>query len=970
MSTAIRMIKSGSAAALLIGAAGMGWSALRDRDASTTAFALRRQALADDLGSLIARQIAGETNETLGPNIHTWSSARDEAAEVRVESSSGEVLAEWRSSALPQFGTDRIELSLLRDGQPWGRATLTLRLPGDRIARAVHAMKTSEPWMISAVICGISALGVLGLRHRSRGMGGQWAAARERVQGTLDFLAEGVLILDTRGRIVYANRSLLNAAGTPIEALQGQSVDALALQLDSTESQQSRDAWWQSAFEGRTATLPHSGDQQRSFVAACLPIRRGRRTLGTLVALSDVTELERNRVALRAARETADRANEAKGAFLANMSHEIRTPINGVLGSLELLGETTLVAGQRRYVDAAQVSASTLLHLINDILDLSKIDAGKLELHHADFDLEECFATALGVVADAAASKGVDVSLTFENECSFAAYGDGDRLRQVLLNLASNAVKFTERGSVRVSVGERSCSDSQRMIEVAVADSGIGIPPDRLDRLFKSFSQVDSSTSRRFGGTGLGLHISLQLCRLMGGSIRVESEPGKGSTFIFQVRLGAAESTASVPAELLGRSCIICDSCATNRAALAASLRRLGLTVVEHDPQTNLADTVPTLPGTHPAVLIVSAIRWSDRHSKLAREFRTLLPDSPIIGAVLTQPAPALESAQQGIVSGWVRRPATTRQLGECLLGVLAHTQAHGMPRPKPPSVPTVRRGVRVLIAEDHPIGQMISSEAVKAVGLAFQVAATGPDALKAAASGAFGIVLMDCHLPELDGFEVTKRLRALEELDTSHPRPRIIALTANAMAGDKERCLAAGMDAYLSKPIQRRVLMHMLAEQSHLAPLPSEPATIENAPATQHANASGCGIDLNTLSERCMNQRDFIDQMLELFRQTTTEDLAAMADSMRAHDAQHVAELAHRIAGCAYQVGANRLADLARAMESNAAAAQETTLAELSDEFARCVEMVQNTARPPIAAAENTRSAAELQQATDPARR
>ncbi len=907
-----------------------------------------RTHLADELGGVLAKAVGRGGTEHLPALLGGWAAPREGVASITVESTDGCVLTAWHAAQQSYVDAEPLELSMLKDGVPWGRAQLRTFMPSDRLTRMIAGL--SEWPALTACAAGIASCGIAALlkRRRRRGMGGAWAAARERVQTTLDFLAEGVVVLDHRNNIVFANRPLLSLLGKDIGEVRGASVDSLPWRLRSEHFGSPTEAWWKTDSRRVSLALACVGGVDRALVAVCAPIQQGTRRYGTLVTLGDVTELEQSRTELRGARDAADRANDAKGVFLANMSHEIRTPINGVMGTLELLGETTLETSQRRYLDGAQVSASTLLHLINDILDLSKIEAGKLELHNTDFNLEECLATGLGVVAEGAAGKGLELTLNIAAEVERLAVGDGERLRQVLLNLVSNAVKFTERGGVSVSVCVAEESTEQQLLRIEVTDTGIGIPQDRIDRLFKSFSQVDSSTSRRFGGTGLGLHISRQLCELMGGYVEAESTVGQGSTFRAYVRLGRSGGTRepeptivlAAGKRLVGRACVVCDGNDKSRTSLRALAERFDMLVCECPADAPaMADALARCGSKEPIVLI-GGVRWSDAEGILARAARGQVPGATVIGIALSEPTPAIEESERGVIDAWVRKPLTARRFADAI--VVATGDAASTSAGRSPAVGLeIRKDVRVLIAEDHPIGQMITREAVTAAGFECEIAATGPEAFEAAASGCFGIVLMDCHLPDMDGFEVTRRLRQLESSSRDSTRMRIIALTANAMSGDRERCLGAGMDGYLSKPIARADLMRALAEQSQLAPASASRSALESAQPSNSAEQSA--IDFETLNDRCLRQQDLMSQLLQLFAETTADDLAKIEHALAAQDSTRIVESAHRIAGSAFQVGALNLGNLARRLENEATNDAEASLQHLRTEFARCVNEIRD---------------------------
>ena len=525
----------------------------------------------------------------------------------------------------------------------------------------------------------------------------------ERLSAVVACTGDAILSVTADGLVDGWNAGAERLFGTPAAAVLGRPLaEAVPVahpsQLAEVVDHVHRGAVMTEAVDFPLAGGP-GGPAGRWVSMAVSAVRDGLdRVTGVSAIARDVTarhEAERLRadeaaaraasIAAQAASMAAQAASRAKSDFLANMSHEIRTPLNGVVGMLQLLAGTPLDAGQRRYASVAVASAKSLLTLINDILDFSKIEAGKLELEHLPFDLAELAEQAVAILSVRAGEKGLAVSCAVDPAVAHRRVGPGDRVRQVLVNLLGNAVKFTAAGSVtlRVTMGDPAgdpAGHAADLIRFAVTDTGVGIPPDRLDRLFKSFSQVDASTTRKYGGTGLGLAISRQLAELMGGAVGVESTVGVGSTFWF---------TARLPAD--------------------------------------------------------------------------------------AQPAAAAEPT--------------------------------AVPSTPPAAAAAVPAGRRVLVAEDNEVNQMVVGEMLRRLGYAADLVGDGRAAVEAFVRGGYDLVLMDCQMPEMDGFAATAAIRA-----EGGPRVPIVALTANALAGDRERCLAAGMDDYLTKPIDAGALAEKLA--------------------------------------------------------------------------------------------------------------------------------------------------------------
>ncbi|MDX2252760.1 MAG: response regulator [Nitrospira sp.] len=639
-------------------------------------------------------------------------------------------------------------------------------------------------------------------------------------------------------------------------------------------------------------------------------------------------QLQESNRQLDEALTTAQESVRTKAAFLATMSHELRTPMNGVIGMTSLLMETTLSAEQQSYAETIRQCGESLLHLINDVLECSKIEAGKLELERIDFNLRTAVEEVLAQFAGRAETKGLELTGLVHATVPTALQGDPGRLRQVLTNLVGNALKFTERGEVSLQAFLEQETQEDAVIRFEVTDSGIGIAPEATSKLFQPFVQADSSTTRKYGGTGLGLSISKQLVELMGGHIGVKSEPDRGSTFWCTARFTkqVGSPLAILPSnDLEGRRILIVDDNESNRMILHHLVTGWGMIDdVAKDAEEALQRVKEaTAQGISYDLAILDVIMPGKDGLQLAREFRRDPAGSGMRIVVLTSLLQRghAEQARQAGAMGYLPKPVRHDQLRECLrtvLGIACEIEPDpGHLAPAAPQLVTRhtladhRPRQRILIVEDNLINQKLAVRMAEKLGYQAFVAENGEEALKALETEDFAVVIMDCQMPVMDGFEATRRIRERESSLMTRDMPNetrdpegnrrpghipIIAVTANAMQGDRENCLAAGMDDYLAKPIQMETLRAVL----HRWAAPSTARdTVSNLPAQDHNSARGV-FDPASMFRNIGEDNHLFAQLVEMFLDQYPAMLTNIKEGLIQADSMAVERTAHSLKGTA----------------------------------------------------------------------
>ena len=776
--------------------------------------------------------------------------------------------------------------------------------------------------------------------------------AEEKYRSIFEQSSEGIFQNTPDGRYLSANPALARMLGfnSPEELISGRKDIERQGYVDPRLRDKFKETLEKNGFVIGFEYEVYRKDGTKIWVAENSRIVRDTegRALYYEGSVQEITERKRAEAEVVRAKEAAEAATRSKSEFLANMSHEIRTPMNGVIGMTGLLLDTELSAEQRRFGQAIHGSAESLLKVINDILDFSKIEAGKLAFEEVDFDLHEAVEGSLEMLAQRAESKGLELACLVESNVPVHLRGDPGRLRQVLINFVGNAIKFTERGEVVVRVSLESETEADASLRFEVKDTGIGIPAEAQARLFQAFSQADGSTTRKYGGTGLGLAISKQLIERMHGTPGVESVPDQGSRFWFTVRLTKQPERAHAPVEneLVNLRVLIVDDNETNRHILQQQTRAWKMrSGAARNADEALAELQSALKAADPYQVVLLDLQMPGTNGlTLARIIKA---DGELAGVrlVLLSSLGGRINAEELKAAGiddCLVKPVKQSLLFDSLATVMATAAVESTIKAikvsRPSSSPaSAAQKLRILVAEDNIVNQQVAIGLLQRLGYRADAVADGTEVLEALDRIRYDVVLMDCQMPQLDGYETTRRIRQLEQkrtvpFDWKAP-VHIIAMTANAMEGDREKCLASGMNDYLSKPVRRNELKAALDRHGEFQPIATLPDEVSTSPGE-------ILVDIDRLRYITHDEKDQMQQLIDLYLVETAPMLDGLGQAIQTNSTGEVARIAHELVGasasCGVEAFTRPLRELERLAHEGDLSGAQALLADVRHKFPR----------------------------------
>ena len=771
----------------------------------------------------------------------------------------------------------------------------------------------------------------------------------ERYRRLIETVQEGLAYIAPEGGVVtYCNQAYAEILGLSPEEMTGRSFFDFLDKGEKEKAREQRTLRLEGVSSAYELTVTAADGTVKVVSATGSPIFQPDGSYaGAVQTIVDTTERKRYEQGLERARTAAEEASRAKSEFLANMSHEIRTPMNGVIGMTELLLDTGLDREQREYAETVRTSAENLLVIINDILDFSKVEAGKMRLEKVGFDLRNAVEDVAALLAGRAHEKRLELASLIDPGVPTELVGDPVRLKQILTNLVGNAVKFTERGEVVVRVELVGQDGETAALRFSVRDTGIGITEEQLGRLFLSFSQADTSTTRRYGGTGLGLTISRQLVRLMGGEINVESEPGAGSTFSFEITLpkqppGARKGAGKPRADLRGLRALIVDDNATNRRILRQQLFSWEVEngATENGPDA-LAEMRRAAAGGAPYDLVLLDMQMPEMDGmELARRVKADGLISPARLVLLTSTGrrgDGAEAVEAGIAA-YLTKPVRQSDLYDAIATVMGNPEEEGADGDLLVTRHSLRAKksadrARLLVAEDNVVNQKVAARMLENLGYRVDVVADGRQALEAMAASSYGAVLMDVQMPEMDGYEATAEIRSREA--RSKTRTPIIAMTANAMAGDREQALAAGMDDYVPKPVKSEELGAVLGRW---VPEDGPSDGTAGGPRSEPAGP----LDPEVLAGlRELGDPELLAELAVMFVGDAAGRIATLRRAAGEGDATEVQRTAHTLKGSAGNMGAAGMARICAGLQDAGAAGDLGRVPALLDQLEKEFERV-----------------------------